>query len=141
MLAHVDIGKVAGRLRAAVHGKVLGGGNRQIIFGVVALQARHISHTHATREEGILAIGLLPTTPAWIAKDVEVGRPEVEPAHDADMALAQVLHMLDSAFHADLSRHGVDTRGVKGRGQTPPAPEYSVTPSLITPWRASLHHW
>ena len=115
--AHVDIGKVTGRLRAAVHGEVFGGGNTQVVLGVVALQARYIGHAHATGQEGILAVGLLPTAPAWIAKDVQVGRPKVEPTHDTDVALAQVLHMLDATFHTDLCGHGVDACGVKGRGQ------------------------
>ena len=29
-------------------------------------------------QEGIFAVGFLPAAPAWIAKDVDVGRPDVE---------------------------------------------------------------
>ena len=108
---------MARRLRSAVNRVVLGRGDGQIVVGVVALQAGDIGNAHAAGQERIFAVCLLPTAPAWIPEDIQVGRPEIEPAHDSNVALACILHVLDAAFNANLSRHGVNTRRIEGGGK------------------------
>ena len=117
MLAHVDICEVTGWLRSTVHGEVLRCGDSEVVLGVIALQARDVRHAHAAGKEWVLAVRLLPAAPSRIAEDVEVGRPEVEAAHDTGVSFALVLHVLDTAFNADLPGHRVDARCVEGCGQ------------------------
>ena len=74
----VYIREVARRLRPAVYGIVLRGCNGQVVLRIVTLQSGHISDTHAAAEEGIFAVGLLTATPARIAEDVQIRRPEIE---------------------------------------------------------------
>ena len=82
VLADIDVGHVARRLGAAVHGVMLGRGNGAIVARIVALQARHEGDAHAAGQEGIFAVGLLAAAPARIAEDVDVRRPEVEALED-----------------------------------------------------------
>ena len=117
MFVDVDIREVACGLWSAVYGKVFGRGNCEVVLRVIALQARDIRHAHAPGQERIFPVGLLPAAPSRIAKDVQVGRPEIKASHDACVTLAQVLHVLDATLHPDLRSHGVDAGGIKGRGQ------------------------
>ena len=89
VLAYVHIGKVARRLRPAVHGIVLRCRNGQVVLRIVALQSGHVGNAHAAGEEGIFAVGFLTAAPARIAKDVQIRRPEIEASHDAGVSLAQ----------------------------------------------------
>ena len=78
VLADGDVGDMAGGLGAAVDGEVLGGGDDAVVARIVALHAGDEGYAHAGGEKGIFAVGLLAAAPAGIAKDVDVGRPEVE---------------------------------------------------------------
>jgi hypothetical protein len=138
VLADVDVGGVAGRLRAAVHGKVLGRGDDAVVAGIVALHAGDEGYAHAGGEERIFAVGLLAAAPARIAKDVDVGRPEVEAFKDVAVAGAHGLHVLDAAFGADDNGHLVDGGGVEG-GARPMGSGNSVVPLRATPCSDSLH--
>ena len=117
VLADVHIGEVTRGLRPAMHGVVLRCRDGEIVLRVVALQSRYVSDPHLPGQKGIFTIGLLSPPPAWIAKDVEIGRPEIEPSHDAGVPLARVLHVLDAALDANLPSHGANTRQVEGGGK------------------------
>ena len=87
-----EIGGVAGVLRTAVHGIVLGTSPEFAVSGILRpLQSLDHLHAHDTRQIGILAIGLLTTSPAGITEDVHVGRPYRETAHLHILA-AKVVH-------------------------------------------------
>lgn len=75
----------------------------EIIFGIGALQSRHLGNSRAPRQERIFSIGLLPAAPSWIAKDVQTRRPEIQPAHDARMSFTPVLHMLNATLNSNLA--------------------------------------
>ena len=49
VLADVDVGRVARRLGAAVHGVVLGRGDDAVVLGIVALHAGDEGNAHARR--------------------------------------------------------------------------------------------
>ena len=89
---------VAVPLRSAMHGKVLGAGQQLAILLVRALQTVNHGHTHARGEVGILAVGLLTTTPTWIAEDVDVRCPERQALIALDVA--RTLGLL--SFYAGL---------------------------------------
>ena len=113
--AHIDIGEVTRGLRSAVHGEVLGRGDGLVVVRIVALHSRHKRNSHAAAQERILAIGLLASSPARIAKDVDVGSPEVQALEDVGVAGALGLDVLDPAFDADRGRHGVNAGGIECR--------------------------
>ena len=118
MLAHIHIGKVARRLRPAVYGIVLWCRNGQVILWIVSLQSGHVGNAHAAREEGVFAVCLLTAAPARIAKDVQIGGPEIKAPHDPGVPFAYVLHVLDASLNANLGRHGVNSRCIEGGSQT-----------------------
>ena len=108
---------MTGWLRSTVHGEVLGRGDCEVVPGVIALEAGDVGDAHAAGEERVLAVCLLPAAPSRIAEDIEVGRPEVEATHDAGVSFALVLHVLDTAFDADLPGHGMDAGCIESRCQ------------------------
>ena len=67
---------VAGLLRTAVHGEVLGTGQQLVVFLTRPLQSAHHGTAHATIHVGVFAIRLLSPTPSRVAEDVDGGRPE-----------------------------------------------------------------
>ena len=76
---HSGVVFVAIPFRTAVNGVMLSAGVRFEIFRVVALQAFDHCHAHATSEIRVFAIGFHATTPARVAEDVNVWRPERQP--------------------------------------------------------------
>src|SRR5690606_41714625 len=64
------------RFRAAMNRIVLRRGIDLPVPRVITLKSLHERDPHARREERILAVRLLTTSPARIAKDIDVGRPE-----------------------------------------------------------------
>src|SRR5215472_6024358 len=94
---------MAQRFWAAVNGKMLRSGNDLQVFRIVALQAGDESNTDATGEKGVFAVGFLAASPAWVAKDVDVGRPKGE------AKIAARISMLDSVvvFGARFGRDNV----------------------------------
>ena len=123
---------------ARCDGEVLGCGDCEVVPRIITLKTGHVCHAHTRSEERIFAVSLLPGPSAGRGR-CSGWEPKIETSHDAGVALAQILHVLDAAFDADLSSHGVNTLRVEGSCETDWF-GISVTPSLITPWRASLHH-
>ena len=117
MLADFHVGRVAGRLGAAVYGVVLGSRNDTIVFWIVALHAGNKRHAHARRQKWIFAISFLTASPSRIAKDVDVRRPEVQTFEDVAMPIAHASNVTGAPFSADHDRHAVDRIGIKCRGQ------------------------
>src|SRR5207249_1942382 len=68
-------------------------------------------------EEWIFAVGLLATTPARIAKDIDIWRPEVEAFHDVAASGSHRLVMLGPSLGADYNRHFVDRGNVESSRQ------------------------
>ena len=89
------------RLGAAVHGIVFGGGDGLEILGVDRPGAPLRTHAEAAGEEGIFAVGFLAASPARIAKDIDVGRPEGESLVEAVIACARWLVDLGAGFGGD----------------------------------------
>src|SRR6266568_1612236 len=65
VFAYLHIGGVTRRLRAAVHGKMLGRRNHAVIFRIVSLHSRNKRDAHLRSEEWIFAVGFLAASPAW----------------------------------------------------------------------------
>src|SRR5437016_13939739 len=84
--------------RAAVNGKMLGGGNRFQILGIVALQPGDESYANATGEKRIFSVSLLSASPARIAKDVDVRRPEGQAEIAAGISVLDSVVVLGASF-------------------------------------------
>ena len=117
VLADFDVGGVARRLGPAVDGVVLGRGNSAIVFRIIALHSGDVGHAQARAQEWILTEGFLAASPARVAKDVDVRRPEVQTFLGAAVAGALKLCALDACFNADGDGHAMDGVCVKRRRQ------------------------
>ena len=83
---------MAGVLRAAVYGIVLGTGPELAVFGILrSLQALDHLNAHDTCQVGILAVGLLTASPTGVTEDVDIRCPDREAAHLHVLTL-QVVH-------------------------------------------------
>ncbi|EGY01296.1 hypothetical protein AZA_88790 [Nitrospirillum viridazoti Y2] len=113
---HVHL--MARRLRPAVHGVVLGGGDHPVIFGIIALHALDEGGSQLAGQVRVLAIGFLPPAPAWVAEDVDVGRPEIQALVDAVLR-PRLFHPVElhPRLGADGDAHLADGVGIKGGGQ------------------------
>src|ERR1039457_2073135 len=81
--AGIDIEGVAQRLAARVHGEMLAGGDGAQVIQIAPLHSANECNAKAAGEERIFAVGFLAATPAGIAKDVDVWRPEGQAIEDA----------------------------------------------------------
>ena len=87
-------------------------------IGIVALHPLDEGDTHARGQIGVFAICFLAPAPARIAKNVDIGRPSVEPGADAaQMAGLAAERMKGLDFGADDGRNRVDQWRVEGGGQ------------------------
>ena len=73
-----DVETMTRTLGAGVHGEVFGCCNDFEVVRVRALQAFDEVLTERCGEERVLTISLLSAAPAWIAEDVDVGRPKIK---------------------------------------------------------------
>src|ERR1700756_2557892 len=104
------------RFRAAVDGVVLGGSDGFEVCGVVALQAFHEGYAEVGGEVGIFAVGLLAAAPAWIAEDIDVGRPDGESVVDGVDVVADGFVVLGAGLGPDDGGDLVDERRVPSGG-------------------------
>jgi len=72
--------------RPAVHSHVLGARKRLQVAWIVPLQPGDICDGQARRQVRVFSVGLLPSAPAGVTKDVDVRGPEC----DAMKALATI---------------------------------------------------
>src|ERR1700754_3129017 len=76
---HVDVEAMPSGFRAAVHGEVFRRGDGPRMRRVRPLDALDEAYRHASGQVGVFAVGLLTASPARIAKDVHVRRPDGQP--------------------------------------------------------------
>jgi len=138
VLADVHVTEVARGLGAAVQGIVLRCRDDAVIMRIIALHAGDEGDGHACAQEWIFSVSFLATTPTRVAKDVDVRRPEIKTFKNVGVPGAFVLRVFDSSLNADRGRHLVDAGNIEGGGETNGSGN-SVTPSEMTPCKASLH--
>src|SRR5579864_754751 len=113
MFRYLDINRVPRWLGPAVHRKMFRSRDDPEVFGIVPLQPGYKSHAHASSEKRIFAVSLLPPSPAWIAKDVDIRRPEVQALHNVPVACLHSLVMFSPSFSANNNRHLVNQGIIK----------------------------
>ena len=116
-LVDLRLEAVAVGLGAAVDGVMLGRGHHFEVLGVVALQTADEGHPHAAGEIGILAVSLHTPSPARVAEQVDVGRPEGQPLIEAAPPLPGELVVLGPGFVGDRRGHPSHKIAVPGGGQ------------------------
>ena len=71
-----QIGRMAGILRTAMYGIVLGTGPEFTVFGIFrSLQSLDNLRSHDTGQIGILTIGFLSPAPSRVTEDIDIRRP------------------------------------------------------------------
>ncbi len=108
-LVQIDLGRMhvevmALRLWSAMHGVVLCGGDEFQVLGIIPLQPFYELSTHASREVGILSVGLLPPAPARIPKDIDVRRPKRQALVTLVVIVTQRFLVLGARLVADCGR-------------------------------------
>src|ERR1039458_2229578 len=78
---HVEA--VAHRFWATMHREVFWRGHYLEIMRVIALKAPDKGYSHAACQVWIFSVGLLPPSPARIAENIDIGRPERQTGKDA----------------------------------------------------------
>ena len=85
-------------LRPAVHGEMLGaGGCFQHVF-VVPLQPVDVCLAQLRSEERVFAESLVPSAPAGVTEDVDVGRPEGQPLVNVPVAVPGFLRIFGTCL-------------------------------------------
>src|SRR5215212_8295944 len=64
------------RLWTRMNCVVLGSGNNFQILRIITLESLDECHPKTAGEVGVFSVSLLPTSPAWVAKDIDVWRPK-----------------------------------------------------------------
>src|SRR5438445_41290 len=83
MLADVDVSEVTRGLRPAVNGEMLRRRDNSKVVRIVSLHSGDERYSQPPAQERIFSIRLLSAAPARIAEDIDVGRPEIQPAKKA----------------------------------------------------------
>ena len=95
---------MARRFWTTVHGKMLRGRNRLQVLRIFPLQPLDEGQSHARGQVRIFPVGLLPSSPSRIAKDIDVRRPHRQSlVPDARPVPSLVLVV----FRAELGADGV----------------------------------
>src|ERR1700749_910671 len=117
MLAYDDVRGVPCTLRSAMHRVVFRRGDRAVVASVFALHPCDKGNSHASSQERVFSVCLLPAPPARIAKDVDVRRPKIKSLKHVAVTSPDVLRVLDSSFRTDGDGHIVNTGRVESRCQ------------------------
>src|SRR6266567_8312677 len=96
--AYIHVEDMAQGLGAAMDRKVFACCNRLRMIGIIALYTVNKGDTHAAGQERIFSVRLLTAAPTWVAKDIDVRRPEGESVEDAMVALALSLIEFRATF-------------------------------------------
>ena len=67
--------------------EMLRAGQRQSVLGIVSLQPLNKGHPHPGSQKCVFAVGFLTAAPAWIAEQIDIGRPEVQPVPPGAVAI------------------------------------------------------
>ena len=102
------------RLRAAVHGKMLGACRGFEVGGVIPLQAFDVGCAEKPRQKRILPIGFLPAPPAWVAVNIEIGGPHRQPLIDAVIASALAFIEFSARLRGNRFRNPENQRFAEG---------------------------
>src|SRR4051794_21455653 len=97
-----------------MHGVVLGRRDDLEILRVVTLQSFHKLDTQPTREVRVFAVSLLPASPARVAEDVDVRRPESQAEEARAVAAPLRLVILGARFSRDNVCDAADETRVEG---------------------------
>ena len=95
---------------------MLRSGNDFEVFGVVTLHRFDEGYSDSRCKVGVFAVGFLTASPAWVAEDVDVRRPEVEASIDTVIAVGDCIGVLGAGFGRDDGGLTVDEVGVPGGG-------------------------
>ncbi len=115
----VNIHRMTRGFRAAVNGEVLRRGDRFEIVRIVALQTSDKRHAETRREIRVFAVGFLAASPARIAKDVDVRRPDGEAAVPVRRTVRMnICGIFGAKLRADHVSDIVHKRLVKRRSHT-----------------------
>ena len=125
---------MAQRLRATVHGIVLGAGMGLEVVVVIALHAQHGLHAQYGVQIGVFAAGLLTASPSGVTEDVDIGAPEGEfgIAWVIGDAHRHVEHVVvgtvpvGAGLVGDGAEHVIYLLGVEGGGHTDRLGEHGV---------------
>jgi len=107
-----DVHTMTENVGAAVNGEVFGSGDGFEVARVVALEAGDEGYTEAAGEEGIFTVGFLAASPARIAKDVDVGRPEGEAVVAAGIVVGDGVVKFGAGFGGNGVGYAVEEVGV-----------------------------
>src|SRR5438477_3727386 len=108
---------MAKRLGAAVYGEMLRSRDGLEMVRIAALHPLYKRHSHARRQIGVFPVRLLPATPAGIAENVDIRRPEGEPVIAAVIAVAYRFVVLRAGLGRDRIRNAVHQVRVPSGGQ------------------------
>src|SRR5205823_431847 len=104
-LAHDGVERVPLGLGARVHGEMLHRRDGLQVLRIITLHSPDELHCEPSRKERVLAVGLLATAPAWIAEQIDVGRPEGQALIPLARAGAHVLVVLRAGLVRDDAGH------------------------------------
>src|SRR5689334_10832766 len=99
-----------------MHGEVLGRRDGLVVMRVVALEAAHERDAEPAGQVWVFAVGLLSASPAGVAEDIDVWRPDRETEVDGVNVVANRLVILGACFGRDRLTHLPDQAGVPGGG-------------------------
>ena len=89
---------MADRFRAAVNRKVLGACRSLQILLIVALDALNKAYAHAGSQIRILAKGFMTASPARVAENIDIGRPERKSLVNVRVVLLLLVIVLGASF-------------------------------------------
>jgi len=106
----IDVGTMARRLRAGVDGVVFERGDHAEELWIIALHADHKGHAHAAGQVRVLTLGFLSSSPARIAEDIDIRRPEGETEELLLLLMAHGFVVLGARFGGGDLAHAVNQR-------------------------------
>ena len=101
---------------AAVDGEVFWGGDGAEVFGVSALETADELVAEGCGEGGIFAVGFLAASPAWVAEDINIRRPDGEPEVDGVEVIAEGLVIFCAGLGGDDGADLVEEGRIPGGG-------------------------
>ena len=103
-----------------MHGEMLNRRHGLQVVRVVSLQATHKGYAVASRQKRIFAVGFLSTTPAWITENIDIGRPDGQPAKFLGTAptFSNGLVVLGTSLGGNGIGHALDEFGIPCRSET-----------------------
>ena len=114
---NIHVESVPQWLRPAVHGIMFRRRHQFEIFRIVALKSFDELHAQARGQKWILAEGFHAASPARIAIDVDIRRPECKPREPAVIVVANRLVVLGAPLNGDRRCNPVHQRRIPRRRQ------------------------